>query len=179
MDHTTMPFKTVCCDDRRPCTLEVRPMKEFMLLFFYFNYSSSQVDEGVTMWSFTCWREGEIERDPELRAGRALKELDGWPEEVTKCKKCFVYPTNLVYSYPLFLAWVTLCTIFNRRFTYEACTIGNDVIRRTRLGRMLCVGMLRRYSTSSEARLLPRLSRFTSGTALYSGPHGAGSPGLA
>lgn len=42
----------------------------------------SQVEEGVTMWSFTCWRDGEIERDPELRAGRALKELEGWPEEV-------------------------------------------------------------------------------------------------
>eukprot|EP00903_Cladosiphon_okamuranus_P008245 g7937.t1 len=41
-----------------------------------------EVEEGVTMWSFTCWREGEIERDPELRAGRALKELEGWPEEL-------------------------------------------------------------------------------------------------
>lgn len=42
-----------------------------------------QVEDGVTMWSFTCWREGEVEKDPELRAGRALKELEGWPEEVS------------------------------------------------------------------------------------------------
>ncbi|CBN74164.1 Flavoprotein Monooxygenase [Ectocarpus siliculosus] len=55
---------------------------------FRMSYSTKQaiyygeVEEGVTMWSFTCWRDGEIERDPELRAGRALKELEGWPEEV-------------------------------------------------------------------------------------------------
>lgn len=36
------------------------------------------------MWSFTCWRKGEVERDPEKRAGRALQELEGWPEEVRK-----------------------------------------------------------------------------------------------
>ena len=35
------------------------------------------------MWSFSCWRQGEIERDPELRAGRALEELEGWPEDVS------------------------------------------------------------------------------------------------
>lgn len=34
------------------------------------------------MWSFTSWREGEIERDPELRAARALEALEGWPEDV-------------------------------------------------------------------------------------------------
>lgn len=45
-------------------------------------FAALQVEEGVTMWSFTCWREGDIERNPELRAGRALKELEGWPEEV-------------------------------------------------------------------------------------------------
>lgn len=48
-----------------------------------FSFVALQVEEGVTMWSFTCWREGEVERDPELRAGRALKELEGWPEEVS------------------------------------------------------------------------------------------------
>ncbi|CAN0399448.1 unnamed protein product, partial [Ascophyllum nodosum] len=40
-----------------------------------------EVENGVTMWSFTCWRNGEIERDPKLRAARALKELEGWPED--------------------------------------------------------------------------------------------------
>lgn len=37
------------------------------------------------MWSFTSWREGEIEKDPELRAARALEELEGWPEDVRGC----------------------------------------------------------------------------------------------
>ena len=45
------------------------------------------------MWSFTCWRKGEIERNPELRAARALKELEGWPEEV--CHHT-LYPTTAV-----------------------------------------------------------------------------------
>ena len=45
-------------------------------------FPAEQVENGVTMWSFTCWRDGEIERDPKLRAARALKELEGWPEDV-------------------------------------------------------------------------------------------------
>eukprot|EP00904_Undaria_pinnatifida_P001832 jgi/Undpi1/1164/HiC_scaffold_10.g04626.m1 len=55
---------------------------------FRMSYSKKQaiyygeVEDGVTMWSFTCWRDGEIERNPELRAARALKELEGWPEEL-------------------------------------------------------------------------------------------------
>ncbi|CAM9777535.1 unnamed protein product, partial [Hapterophycus canaliculatus] len=61
----------------------VTPKGEFRM-----SYSSKQaiyygeVEDGVTMWSFTCWREGEIERDPKKRAGRALEELEGWPQEV-------------------------------------------------------------------------------------------------
>lgn len=74
-----------CCGDRLHCILEVQPMTSFLKENFVssvLQHLSSQVEEGVTMWSFTCWREGEVERDPELRAGRALKELEGWPEEV-------------------------------------------------------------------------------------------------
>lgn len=52
-----------------------------------------QVEDGVTMWSFTCWRKGEIERNPDLRAARALKELEGWPEEVYHRTLC---PTTAV-----------------------------------------------------------------------------------
>lgn len=47
------------------------------------------------MWSFTCWREGEIERNPELRAARALEELEGWPEEV--CHHT-LYPANALHT---------------------------------------------------------------------------------
>lgn len=48
------------------------------------------------MWSFSCWKEGEIERDPELRAGRALKELDGWPEEVSHSMFTFIAHSRVV-----------------------------------------------------------------------------------
>lgn len=34
------------------------------------------------MWSLTCWKQGEVERDPERLAKRALEELEAWPEEV-------------------------------------------------------------------------------------------------
>ncbi|CAM9294058.1 unnamed protein product [Scytosiphon promiscuus] len=60
---------------------------------FRMSYSSKQaiyygeVEDGLTMWSFTCWRKGEVERDPKKRAGRALKELEGWPEEVRNVVK--------------------------------------------------------------------------------------------
>lgn len=56
---------------------------------------SLQVEDGVTMWSFTCWRDGEIERNPELRAARALKELEGWPEEVCHDMR---FPTDVLHS---------------------------------------------------------------------------------
>lgn len=41
-----------------------------------------QVQDGLTMWSCTSWKQGEIERNAELRASRALEALEGWPDEV-------------------------------------------------------------------------------------------------
>lgn len=64
-----------------------------MVLPYFIIRLSRQVEDGVTMWSFTCWREGEIERNSELRAARALKELEGWPEEV----RCDMPRSSLVF----------------------------------------------------------------------------------
>lgn len=48
------------------------------------------------MWSSTCWQQGEIEQNPELRAARALKELEGWPEEV--CHHTFCPATSVLHT---------------------------------------------------------------------------------
>lgn len=80
------------------------------------------------MWSFTCWRQGEIERDPELRAGRALRELEGWPEEVRwqHLFTCRIYSDDSCFV--LSLALRSLATLFCVSPVTEDSSAGGRVV---------------------------------------------------
>lgn len=84
------------------------------------------------MWSMTCWREGEIERDPELRAGRALEELEGWPEEVSNStiftrSRTFSFCLSLVVSRLIYASAMHACLA--DALSYAACALNMDLVR--------------------------------------------------
>lgn len=90
--------------------------------------SPNQVGDGVTMWSFTCWKEGDVERDPELRAAEALNELHEWPEDVRKYL-CFpsVWKDTIQFSLTHY-SGIFLCQVGFLMEVYNVCRGKCDVL---------------------------------------------------